>query len=134
MTTTPFASTRLAKFVSKRIDELHNKTQADIAREAGFKNANFVTMIKTGSAKLPLDRVPEFAKALDTDPGALMRLAIEQTYGPKMLAVFVELLGEPLTENERAWIDLVRTASNGIDPFPSTTARKALHVLLDDRA
>lgn len=134
MTTTPFAATRLAKFVAKRIEELHSKTQADIAREAGFKNANFITMIKTGSAKLPLDRVQDFAKALDTDPRSLMHLAIEQTYGPKMLAVLVELLGEPLTENERAWIDLVRTASNETDPLPSTTARKVLHALLDDRA
>lgn len=133
MTTTPFATTRLAKFVTKRIEELHSKTQADIAREAGFKNANFITMIKTGSAKLPLDRVRDFAKALDTDPRALMHLAIEQTYGSKMLGEFVELLGEQLTENERAWIDLVRTASNGTDPFPSTTARKVLQVFLNGR-
>ena len=52
-------------------------------------------MIKTGSAKLPLDRVPEFAKALDTDPAHLLRLAIEQTHGQKMLKMFVELMGEP---------------------------------------
>lgn len=134
MTTTPFASTRLAKFVSKRIDEMHNKTQADIAREAGFKNANFVTMIKTGSAKLPLDRVPEFARALDVDSALLLRLAIEQTYGQKMLKMFVDLMGEPLTQNERAWIGLLRTASNGTDPIPSTTARKVMHALLDERA
>lgn len=49
MTTTPYASSRLAKFLDKRIGELHNKTQAGIAREAGFKNANFITMLKQGN-------------------------------------------------------------------------------------
>lgn len=134
MPTTPFATTRLAKFVTKRIDELHNKTQADIAREAGFRNANFVAMIKTGSAKLPLDRVPEFAKALDTDPTHLLRLAIEQTHGQKMLKIFVDLLSEPVTQNERMWLSLIRSASNDTDPRPSTIAAKVINALLNDYA
>lgn len=130
MTTTPFASSRLAKFVSKRIDELHSKTQAEIAREAGFKNANFVTMIKTGSAKLPLDRVPEFAKALETDPAHLLRLALEQTFGLKMLRVFVELLGEPATVNEKAWLELIREGSGNTDPAPTAMGESMIKLFL----
>jgi transcriptional regulator with XRE-family HTH domain len=132
MTTTPYASTRLAKLIDKRIGELHNKTQADIARDAGFRNANFITMLKTGSAKLALDRVPSLAQALEVDPAQLLRLAIEQTYGPKMLRMFVELLGETVSQNERSWLALIRAASNESDPAPSATAGKVLNALLHD--
>lgn len=68
--------TRLARFIDQRIGEPHHKTQADIAQEAGFRNANFVSMLKIGCSKLALDRVPSLAKALDVDPAFLMRLAI----------------------------------------------------------
>ncbi|MCZ8133804.1 MAG: XRE family transcriptional regulator [Rhodobacteraceae bacterium] len=134
MTTTPYASTRLAKFIDKRIGELHNKTQADIAREAGFKNANFITMLKTGSAKLALERVPSLAQALQADPAHLMRLALEQTYGPKMLRVFIELLGEPATANEKAWLALIRETSGDTDPEPSPVAQSVLKGVLSHGA
>ena len=101
MTTTPHASTRLAQFIDQRIGELHHKTQADIAKEAGFRNANFITMLKTGSSKLALDRVPQLAKALEVEPALLMRLAIEQSYGPEMLRTLVQLLSVPLSDDER---------------------------------
>ncbi|MCB6179023.1 XRE family transcriptional regulator [Rhodobacter sp. Har01] len=116
MTTTPFATSRLARFIDKRIGELHHKTQAEVAREAGFRNANFITMLKTGNAKLAIDRVPALAKALECDPSLMMRLAIEQTYGPEMLKVFTELLRETITDNEREWIELIRRASSYRDP------------------
>ncbi|OYX07428.1 MAG: hypothetical protein B7Z15_15790, partial [Rhizobiales bacterium 32-66-8] len=66
----PFAATRLTAFLDKRIIELRpTKTQAEIANEAGFINPNTVSIIKTGGARLPIDRVPALAKALDTDVG-----------------------------------------------------------------
>jgi hypothetical protein len=130
MTTTPYASTRLAKLIDKRIGELHSKTQADIAREAGFRNANFITMLKTGSAKLALDRVPLLAQALEVDPAHLLRLAIEQTYGPKMLRMFVELLGEPATTNERAWLELIREGSGNTDPAPTAMGESMIRLVL----
>lgn len=130
MSTTPYASTRLAKFIDKRIGELHHKTQAEIAREAGFKNANFITMLKQGNAKLALDRVPTLAEALDTDPAHLMRLALEQTYGAKMLRVFVDLLGEPVTANEKAWLELIREGSGNTDPAPTPLGVSMIKLVL----
>lgn len=130
MTTTPYASSRLAKFLEKRIGELHHKTQADIAREAGFKNANFITMLKQGNAKLALDRVSALAAALETDPSQLMRLALEQTFGPKMMRVFTDLLGEPATANEKAWLELIRESSGNTDPAPTAMGGSMIRLVL----
>jgi len=55
----PHEHSRLAKFVDRRILDLApKKAQRDIALEAGFRNVNMISMIKSGSAKLALDRVP----------------------------------------------------------------------------
>lgn len=132
MTTTPYADSRLAKHIDRRISQLHHKTQAEIAREAGFPNANFVSMLKTGNAKLALDRVPAFAKALEDDPAMIMRLAIEQTHGPEMLKLITDLLSEPLTDNERAWLKLIRESSSNTDPAPARTITRVLKLFLHD--
>lgn len=128
MSTTPYASTRLTQFIDQRIGELHHKTQAEIAKEAGFRNANFITMLKTGSSKLALDRVPSLAKALDVDPAFLLRLAIEQSYGPEMLKLISTLLGAGVTDNERAWIAIIRDASSKRDPAPCVRSEAAVRV------
>jgi transcriptional regulator with XRE-family HTH domain len=134
MSTTPYASTRLAEFIDQRIGELHHKTQADIAKEAGFRNANFITMLKTGSSKLAFDRVPSLAKALDVEPAFLMRLAIEQSYGPEMLRMFLRLLGADVSTNERAWISIIRAASQGTDPAPTARTEAAVREVFEDAA
>lgn len=130
MPTTPYASTRLAQLIDQRIGELHHKTQADIAQEAGFRNANFLSMLKTGSSKLALDRVPSLAKALDVDPAFLMRLAIEQSFGPEMLRLISMLLGADVTDNERAWLSIIRDASSGRDPAPSGLAEAVMREVI----
>ena len=62
----PYAASRLTSFIRKRILELRpRKNQVEIAVEAGFVNTNMLLMIKSGKTKLPLDRVPALAKALD---------------------------------------------------------------------
>jgi hypothetical protein len=48
----PHAGTRLVKFLDKRILELRaRKTQGQIASEVGLKQANMLTMIKSGTSK-----------------------------------------------------------------------------------
>lgn len=130
MSTTPYASTRLAQFIDQRIGELHRKTQADIAKEAGFKNANFITMLRTGSSKLALDRVPMLAKALEVEPAFLMRLAIEQSYGPEMLQILVRLLGTSIADEEHKLPSIARDEEGGpVSPSggPSHTAVGEVH-------
>ncbi len=65
----PYKNTRLVKYLEKRVLELRpRKTQIAISAEAGFRQPNMLAMIKGGATKLPLDRVPELAKALECDP------------------------------------------------------------------
>lgn len=78
MSKKPHADTPMAKFVERRVLELKpKKSQAEIAAQAGYVNPNMVTMIKQGTSKVALDRVPALAKALECDPAYLMRLALE---------------------------------------------------------
>ena len=123
----PYADTRLAKFLETRLLELkHKKTQAEIAEEAGFVNPNMVTMIKKGATKLPIDRVPALAKALESDPALLLRLALEQSEGSTAAAAIYEIIGQPITKNEMAWINEIREASGDTDPRMTSRAAAAI--------
>jgi hypothetical protein len=122
----PHASTRLVSFLAQRVLELRpRKTQREIASEAGFIAVNMLAMIKAGSSKLPLDRVPALAKALEIDPAYLFMLAIEQ-HDPTLARVVKEIFGTPVTKNEVAWLEEIRDASGQTDPTLTTKARKAI--------
>lgn len=126
----PHSESRLARFVSKRILDLKGKkTQARIASEAGFPNPNVVTMIKQGSSKLALDRVPAMAIALDCDPALLLRFALEQEAGETAARAITEIFGTPVTGNEQGWIAEIREASDHSDPRITTRGRAAIRAL-----
>ncbi|MBZ9939424.1 XRE family transcriptional regulator [Mesorhizobium sp. BR1-1-16] len=113
----PYADTRLTKFLQKRVLELRpKKTQAAIATEAGFTNVNMLAMVKSGASKLPVDRVPGLAKALDCDLRLLARLALEQMVGDTNAAALMEAFGTVVSRNEIAWLEEIRSASGGTDP------------------
>ena len=123
----PYADTRLAKFLeARRLELKHKKTQAEIAEEAGFVNPNMVTMIKKGATKLTVDRVPALAKALDCDPALLLRLALEQSEGSTAATAIYEIIGQPITKNEMAWINEIREASGDTDPRMTSRAAAAI--------
>ena len=123
----PHAETRLAKFIEKRVLELRaKKSQIEIATEAGFANPNMISMIKNGSTKLALDRVPSLAAALECDPGYLMRLALDQAVGATASSALIEILGSPVSENERGWLAEIRDASGNSDPRMTGRGRNAL--------
>ena len=122
----PYLDTRLAKFVETRVLELkHKKSQAEIAEEAGFISPNMVTMIKKGATKLPIDRVPAVAKALECDPALLLRLALEQGEGATAATAIFEIIGPPVTRNELVWITEIREASGDTDPRLTSRASAA---------
>ncbi|MFT4150924.1 MAG: helix-turn-helix transcriptional regulator [Paracoccaceae bacterium] len=80
--TNPFQNSPTAKLITDRVRDLsHRKSQIEIATEAGFPNANFISFLKSGRNKVPLDRVPSLAKALEVDPALLMRLTLDQAVG-----------------------------------------------------
>jgi transcriptional regulator with XRE-family HTH domain len=125
--TTPYQNTPTAHLIADRIRDLsHRKTQAEIASEAGFANANMMTFLKNGKNKVPLDRVPSLAKALEVDPAYLMRLALDQAVGATAARAITDIFGTPATENERGWLAELRDASNNSDPRLTARSRAAL--------
>ena len=96
----------IAAFLHIKIDE-SRKRQNEIAREIGYENANILSMMKHGSAKVPFDKVPALAKALDVDAGHLMRLAIEQ-YWPGLKDIIKSIFGNVVSENELTLVQGLR--------------------------
>lgn len=126
MATKPYADTRLASYIEKRVLELRpRKSQAEIAHDTGFTHPNMITMLKTGASKLSLDRVPALARALDCDPRLLFKLALEQQGGTAARTV-EDIFGVVVTRNEAAWIEELREASGHADPSLTTRSRAAL--------
>jgi hypothetical protein len=123
----PYAGTRLAKYLEKRILELRpKKTQIAIASEAGFVNANMLAMIKAGTTKLPLDRVSALASALKCDPVMLFQLAMELLGGDTTDLAIRQIFGTLVTENEVAWLEEIRRASDHTNPSLISKARSAI--------
>lgn len=83
-------------------------------------------MIKQGSTKVALDRVPALAKALDADPAFIMQLALEQSIGQTAAAAVVEVFGEPVTANELVWLKELRDVSDNSDPRLTSRSRNGL--------
>ena len=123
----PYADTRLAEFIARRILELKKtKSQHDIAVEAGFVNPNMMSLIKSGASKVPLDRVPALASALETDPRLLFRMALEQAGGETTRMAAEQIFGTIVSRNEVAWLEEIRDASGHTDPALTNRARNAI--------
>ncbi len=93
--TNPYESAPTAWLIADRVRDLsHRKTQAEIASEAGFANANMLTFLKNGRNKVPLDRA----------------------VGATAAQAMTEIFGTPVTRNERGWLAALRDACDNIDP------------------
>lgn len=126
----PFADTTLPPYLEKRILELRPiKNQAEIAAQAGFKSLNMLALIKSGAARLPLDRVPALAAALDIDPARLFQLALEQWAGSSAARAISAIFGTVVTANEVGWLEVIREASDNSDPTITTRARSAVRAI-----
>jgi len=123
----PYAGTRLAHYLERRILELKpKKTQTAIALEAGFVNPNMLAIVKAGKSKLPLDRVPGLAKALGCDATMLFMMALEQLGGDTTELAIKQIFGTLVTRNEVAWLEEIRRASGNADLSLTTKARTAI--------
>lgn len=123
----PHAESRMAKYIARRVLELKpKKSQHEIAAEAGFVNPNMISMLKSGASKVPLDRVPSLARALDADPRLLFRMALEQNGGETARVAFEEIFGTSVSRNEVAWLEEIRDASNNSDPTLTSRARTTI--------
>jgi DNA-binding Xre family transcriptional regulator len=103
-----------------------HKTQAEIAAQAGFTHPNMIAMLKGGAKKLPLDRLPSLAAALECDPRLLFNLALDQLGGDTTVRAIEQIFGVIVTKNEAAWIEEIRNASGHADPALTSRGRAAI--------
>jgi len=128
----PFADTMIAKLIDKRINYLKGeKSQREIATEIGYDKPNMISMFKRGEAKIPLDKIPALAKALDVDPMHMFRLALLQ-YWPAMNDMVEKMFGNVATANEekillRRW----RKMTKNLDPKSTPEIELAVQEMLE---
>lgn len=112
----PFAKSRMAQFLNQRIESLKGvRTQRDISDILGYKLPNIVSMFKNGETKVPLDKIPALAKALDCDVSYLVRLGLEQ-YWPGEMKIINQTLERVVTANEMELVKVLREETNDTDP------------------
>jgi len=117
----------VARFIAARIKSVE-KSQAVIAREAGFEKPNVLTMIKKGQTKVPLARVGALARALETDPLLLMKMCLSEYHADtwSSIAPFFE---EAFTSDEVQLVKALRNAVGG--PYVAALTDKARQRLDD---
>lgn len=96
----------VACYLAERI-RASGRTQAEIARDAGFRSANMITMLKQGRTRLPLDKVGPLASALDCDPTHLLKLCLQE-YCPQTWVRTGPLFDSMLTRDEAALLGAMR--------------------------
>lgn len=125
----PHSDSRFARYLRNRVLELRPKSQIEIASEAGFVNPNVLSMLKNGATKMPLDRVPALARALDDDPVLIFKLSLEQVGGSMTATAIKEIFGTLVTRNEAVWLRELREASDHADPRLTTRNRSAMRAI-----
>ncbi|MDX8526989.1 XRE family transcriptional regulator [Mesorhizobium sp. MSK_1335] len=104
-----------------RINQLEErKSLEDIAEEIGFATVSLLSNIREGMIKVPLDRVPGLARALECNPRTLFLLALGQYLDEDALVTIKQIIGPSMSQNEVAWIEALRSASDNADPPLST--------------
>jgi hypothetical protein len=129
MTTTNTGTDRprskLAQFLDKRLGELKGTaTLAEIARKMGYPRGHILSMFRADQAKVPLDKIPALAEALEVDVGHLMRLGLEQ-YWPDKMGVITKVFSRIVTESEFELIQEIRERT--ADSDPKLTVRDLRH-------
>lgn len=109
----------VADYIGNQI-AMSGKSQREIAEEVGYPKANVITMIKQGSTKLPINKVPVFAKSLGVDTVHLLRVTMNE-YMPETWEVITSVFGNQMvSESERKLIEILRDVGAGEDIFPET--------------
>lgn len=116
---------KVAEFIANRQLAM-GMTNVEVAELVGYKNPNVISMIKKGNTKLPMEKVGLMAEALGTDPAKLLRMVMSE-YSPDLLRVIEAALGNVVTQNEMALIEIWRDATHNEDPVIPSEAVKGLH-------
>ncbi len=107
--------------------------QRQIAQAIGYEKPNMISMIKTGATRLPVSKIPVFAKTVGVDPVHLLRILLSD-YMPETWNVIQALQGNQLlSESEVAFVEQLRTLSDGVPLIPTTAEEKAAFAALVKR-
>lgn len=111
------------EYLCEKIDSSDMK-QLEMAEKMGFAMPNIITMFKQGKTRVPLEKVPGFAKILGLDQKMLLRMAMSE-YHPELLAECERLFGGALvSKNEMIIVEAIRELSDGTDPTISSIEHK----------
>lgn len=108
------------------------KKQSQVSKEAGFQHPNMLSMIKHGKSRLPLERVPALAEALEIDPALLFRIALSENW-PGYERVVLRIFGDVLTMEEREMIAFMRHVCDGKVPLLDHRLERAIKGALKPR-
>jgi hypothetical protein len=89
---------KVSEFVSYHMRKC-GKMQVEIAREVGFPRSNFLSMIRTGAARIPLNRVPALAESIGIPPRDLFLRCLTE-YEPELLTTIQTALPGALLDND----------------------------------
>lgn len=106
----------------------------ELQKALGYPMPNVIAMMKTGSMRLPSNKVPAAAELLQVDPKFLLAKVIAEN-DPELWDVIASLLGDQLiTANEMELIKLVRQVLDGHDVSlaQSPAFVEALHPALNE--
>lgn len=116
----------VAEYLTQQIN-MSGKSQIEIAEDVGYAKPNVITMFKQGKTRLPINKVPAFAKSLGVDPIHFLRIALSE-YMPETWDVIEECFGgSMISEEEKQVLDIIRTVAQG-QPIAPTTEAEALEL------
>lgn len=108
------AAIPLNEYIALRCNE-SGKTNQEIAEALGYPRGNVIAMIKTGTMKLPLNKVGPLARVLNIDPVHLLERVLVET-SPETWEALSSVIGNKLvTDNEHKLVEFVRSRLHGFD-------------------
>ena len=92
------SSSPTARMIADAIEN-SGKTQREIATEMGYDRPNVISMLKNGEMRMPIDRIPAFAKATGIDALLLTKTAMLE-YMPETWNVLSSVATPPAPETQ----------------------------------
>lgn len=110
------ASVPVHLYLSQLLDAHPDLTNVEMARRLGYPRPNVIAMMRTGTMKIPIQKVPDIARILDIEPLALFQRVLSE-YDPDLWALLNHLQGPPLvTRHEMALVSVLRAETGNMDP------------------
>lgn len=88
-------------------------SQRELAGMVGFNHPNVMSMLKTGRMKVPLDRIPDLAWALNADAFVLLVLALNDEH-PALLTILQDHMGISVSTLQLASLARTPRSNSGV--------------------